>query len=42
VSTAYWSLSRAPLPVSVMYHPVGSVSFVVLPAVFESVLKFCV
>src|ERR1044071_1560389 len=39
VSTAYCSLSRAPPPVSVMYQPVGSVVFVVLPAVLERVLK---
>src|SRR3954466_2044557 len=42
VSTAYCSLSRAPPPVSVMYQPVGSVVFVVLPAVFESVLNVSV
>src|SRR6476620_3262164 len=40
VSTAYWSLSLAPPPVSVMYQPVGSVVFVVEPAVFERVSKF--
>src|ERR1044072_5124891 len=42
VSTAYCSLSRAPRPASVMYQPVGSVVFVVLPAVFESVTKVSV
>src|SRR5438045_3593013 len=42
VSTAYCSLSRAPPPVSVMYQPVGSAVFVVLPAVLESVSKFSV
>src|SRR4051794_28113065 len=42
VSTAYSSLSRAPPPDSVMYHPVGAAVLVVLPAVLESVLKFSV
>jgi hypothetical protein len=42
VSTAYCSLSRAPPPPSVMYQPVGSAVFVVLPATFESVSKFSV
>src|ERR1700712_4290183 len=42
VSTAYCSLSRAPPPVSVKYHPVGRTVLVVLRSVFESVLKFSV
>jgi hypothetical protein len=41
VSTAYCSLSRAPPPVSLICQPVGRAVFVVLPAVFDSVLKSC-
>src|SRR3954453_6565775 len=42
VSTAYCSLSRAPPPDSVRNHPVIVRLLVVLPAVLESVSKFCV
>src|SRR3954470_8332722 len=42
VSTAYCSLSRAPPPDSVRNHPGIVRLLVVLPAVLDSVSKFCV